>query len=232
MLPDDWGDETVPLSSLVRGKGQAPTRLVVFRRPIEHRATDREELEAMVHTVVVEQLAELLGPHARGRSTRGTATRPSRPQRGPGARRAPGWCHQLRSGSTERPRSLTSSDTTAPVRSSRTRASTAASGSRTRDAVAAASSTRRSRTRPCRRRPRPAGSARPAPVPRRRTSRFDPVGSATAVSLDTVGPAPRTPRSPGACVRRLAVTGRSPRAAAPARPRRPGRAAPRRGRPR
>ena len=60
MLPDDWGDETVPLSSLVRGKGQAPTRLVLFRRPIEHRAIDRDSLEAMVHTVVVEQIAELL----------------------------------------------------------------------------------------------------------------------------------------------------------------------------
>lgn len=60
MLPDDWGDETVPLSSLVRGKGQDPTRLVIFRRPVEHRATNRDELEAMVHTVVVEQLAELL----------------------------------------------------------------------------------------------------------------------------------------------------------------------------
>jgi predicted Zn-dependent protease with MMP-like domain len=60
MLPDDWGDETVPLSSLVRGKGQEPTRLVIFRRPIEHRSTSRDELEALVHTIVVEQLAELL----------------------------------------------------------------------------------------------------------------------------------------------------------------------------
>lgn len=60
MLPDDWPDETVPLSSLVRGKGPEPTRLVIFRRPIEHRSTSRDELEAMVHTVVVEQLAELL----------------------------------------------------------------------------------------------------------------------------------------------------------------------------
>ncbi len=60
MVPDDWGDETVPLSSLVRGKGTEPTRLVLFRRPIEHRATSRDELEAMVHTVVVEQIAELL----------------------------------------------------------------------------------------------------------------------------------------------------------------------------
>ena len=33
---------------------------MIFRRPVEHRATNRDELEAMVHTVVVEQLAELL----------------------------------------------------------------------------------------------------------------------------------------------------------------------------
>lgn len=61
LLPDDWGDTTVPLSSLVRGKGQQPTRLVLFRRPIEHRAESRTDLVALVHTVVVEQLAELMG---------------------------------------------------------------------------------------------------------------------------------------------------------------------------
>lgn len=61
LLPDTWGDDTVPLSSLVRGKNEQATRLVVFRRPIEHRATTREALAALVHTVVVEQLAELLG---------------------------------------------------------------------------------------------------------------------------------------------------------------------------
>jgi len=60
-LPDDWTSGTVPLSSLVRGTGGRPTRLVVFRRPLEHRAADRAELEAMVLTVVVEQVAELLG---------------------------------------------------------------------------------------------------------------------------------------------------------------------------
>ncbi len=60
-LPDDWEPGTVPLSSLVRGSGATPTRLVVFRRPLEHRAADRMELEAMVLTVVVEQVAKLLG---------------------------------------------------------------------------------------------------------------------------------------------------------------------------
>lgn len=61
VLPDNWGEQTVPLSSLVRGRGSEPTRLVFFRRPLERRAQGREELTALVHTVVVEQLAELLG---------------------------------------------------------------------------------------------------------------------------------------------------------------------------
>ncbi len=60
-LPDDWSGETVPLASLVRGQGTTPTRLVLFRRPIEHRCESRADLEAMVLTVVVEQVAELLG---------------------------------------------------------------------------------------------------------------------------------------------------------------------------
>jgi predicted Zn-dependent protease with MMP-like domain len=60
-LPDDWDPGSVPLSSLVRGTGANPSRLVLFRRPLEHRAADRGDLEAMVLTVVVEQVAELLG---------------------------------------------------------------------------------------------------------------------------------------------------------------------------
>ena len=60
-IPDDWSSGTVPLSSLVRGSGATPTRLVLFRRPIEHRSENRSDLEAMVLTVVVEQVAELLG---------------------------------------------------------------------------------------------------------------------------------------------------------------------------
>jgi hypothetical protein len=34
---------------------------VLFRRPIEHRAESRIDLEALVLTVVVEQLADYLG---------------------------------------------------------------------------------------------------------------------------------------------------------------------------
>lgn len=60
-IPDDWESDNVPLSSLVRGSGATPTRLVLFRRPIEHRAESRADLEALVLTIVVEQVAELLG---------------------------------------------------------------------------------------------------------------------------------------------------------------------------
>ena len=61
MVPDDWDADTVPLSSLVRGTGGRPTRLVLFRRPIELRSASRGDLSAMVLTVLVEQVSELLG---------------------------------------------------------------------------------------------------------------------------------------------------------------------------
>ncbi|WP_367650360.1 metallopeptidase family protein [Nocardioides sp. zg-DK7169] len=60
-VPDDWADGGVPLSALVRGTGSTPSRLVLFRRPIEHRCEGRDDLEALVLTLVVEHLADLLG---------------------------------------------------------------------------------------------------------------------------------------------------------------------------
>ena len=63
-IPADWDPDQVPLSSLVRGSGAKPTRLVLFRRPIEHRCETRSDLEAMVVTILVEQVAELLGVDA------------------------------------------------------------------------------------------------------------------------------------------------------------------------
>jgi len=61
IVPDHRAADTVPLASLVRGTGSRPTRLVVFRRPIELRCETRAELEALVLTVLVEQVSELLG---------------------------------------------------------------------------------------------------------------------------------------------------------------------------
>jgi predicted Zn-dependent protease with MMP-like domain len=61
LLPDDWDADTVPLASVVKGSGGKPTRLVLFRRPIELRCESKADLSAMVFTVLVEQLSELLG---------------------------------------------------------------------------------------------------------------------------------------------------------------------------
>ena len=61
IVPEDWAAETVPLASLVRGSGATPTRLVLFRRPIELRCETRSDLNALVLTVLVEQVSELLG---------------------------------------------------------------------------------------------------------------------------------------------------------------------------
>ncbi len=61
LVPDEWEAATVPLASVVRGAGARPTRLVLFRKPIELRCADRSELSALVFTVLVEQVSELLG---------------------------------------------------------------------------------------------------------------------------------------------------------------------------
>lgn len=61
LIPDDWEAPSVPLASLVLGSGSTPTRLVLFRKPIELRCEDRAELAAMVLTVLVEQVSDLLG---------------------------------------------------------------------------------------------------------------------------------------------------------------------------
>jgi hypothetical protein len=52
----------VPLASVVPAdEGGAGPRVVLFRRPIELRCEDRSEVSALVLTVLVEQVAELLG---------------------------------------------------------------------------------------------------------------------------------------------------------------------------
>jgi predicted Zn-dependent protease with MMP-like domain len=53
--------EAVPLARLLPAAGRVPARIVVYRRPIEARAADREDLGDLVHDIVVEQVAELLG---------------------------------------------------------------------------------------------------------------------------------------------------------------------------
>jgi predicted Zn-dependent protease with MMP-like domain len=53
--------ESVPLGRVVPASSSAPDRIVVYRRPVEIRAKNREDRAALVHEIVVEQVAELLG---------------------------------------------------------------------------------------------------------------------------------------------------------------------------
>jgi hypothetical protein len=60
LLPPDWDPVDVPLATVVRATATTPTRVVLFRRPIEQRSGSREEMSALVLAVLVEQVAELL----------------------------------------------------------------------------------------------------------------------------------------------------------------------------
>jgi predicted Zn-dependent protease with MMP-like domain len=53
--------EPVPLGSVTGRTEERPARVVVFRRPIESKATSRSELISLVHRELVELVAELLG---------------------------------------------------------------------------------------------------------------------------------------------------------------------------
>src|ERR1700754_4984818 len=58
-------DGEVPLARLLPGRpgrsAAVPPRIVLYRRPLEFRAMDREDLADLVHDVIIEQVANLLG---------------------------------------------------------------------------------------------------------------------------------------------------------------------------
>jgi predicted Zn-dependent protease with MMP-like domain len=58
--PAPWERGGVPLGRYFPADAGLPARIVVYRRPIETRAVDELDLEALVHDVVVEQVAHLL----------------------------------------------------------------------------------------------------------------------------------------------------------------------------
>lgn len=59
--PAPWEHGEVPLGRLFPASGALSTRIVVYRRPVETRAAERSLLPPLVHEVVVEQVAHLLG---------------------------------------------------------------------------------------------------------------------------------------------------------------------------
>jgi predicted Zn-dependent protease with MMP-like domain len=60
LLPADWDPREVPLATVVPATADAPARIVLFRRPIEHRAPTRSDLAGLVLAVIVEEVAALL----------------------------------------------------------------------------------------------------------------------------------------------------------------------------
>lgn len=59
--PAPWEHGEVPLGRFFPAQGQFPARIVIYRRPVESRTADEQDLAVLVHEVVVEQLAHLLG---------------------------------------------------------------------------------------------------------------------------------------------------------------------------
>jgi predicted Zn-dependent protease with MMP-like domain len=61
VLADETAGGAVPLGRLLPAGEAGPARVVVYRRPLEARAADRLDLSDLVHDVVVDQVARLLG---------------------------------------------------------------------------------------------------------------------------------------------------------------------------
>jgi len=53
--------DSIPLAGAMNADDGQPARLVLFERPIERRTVDQDELAALVHHTLVEQLASLTG---------------------------------------------------------------------------------------------------------------------------------------------------------------------------
>jgi predicted Zn-dependent protease with MMP-like domain len=57
----EGGLDDVPLARIERGDRKQPSRIVIYRRPMELRCRNPLDLADLVHDVVVEQIAEYLG---------------------------------------------------------------------------------------------------------------------------------------------------------------------------
>ena len=60
-VDDEIESAGVPLARVLPALGGQPARVVLYRRPLELRAIDREDLEDLVHDIVVEEVAHFLG---------------------------------------------------------------------------------------------------------------------------------------------------------------------------
>ncbi|WP_245630501.1 metallopeptidase family protein [Granulicoccus phenolivorans] len=58
-LTGNWNEDRVPLAAAIEATSDRPARLVIYRRPLEHRAHTRRGLQILVYRTVVEQLSAL-----------------------------------------------------------------------------------------------------------------------------------------------------------------------------
>ena len=56
-----WATDQVPLAAALEGSPDRPAQVVVYRRPLEHRAASRRGLQILVYRTIVEQLSALTG---------------------------------------------------------------------------------------------------------------------------------------------------------------------------
>lgn len=57
----NWSGDRVPMSAALEPSRGRKAQIVIYERPLEHRATTREELRRLVHRTIVEQLSALTG---------------------------------------------------------------------------------------------------------------------------------------------------------------------------
>lgn len=56
-----WSGDRVPLSAALEPARGRKAQIVIFERPLEHRASSRSQLRRLVHRTIVEQLSTLTG---------------------------------------------------------------------------------------------------------------------------------------------------------------------------
>lgn len=73
-LPTAWSGNQVPLAAAVEATEGRFAQVVVYRRPLEHRAASPKGLKILVHRTIVEQLAALTGLGPEGIDPEGYGT--------------------------------------------------------------------------------------------------------------------------------------------------------------
>jgi hypothetical protein len=56
-----WATHRVPLAAALEGTAERPAQVVIYRRPLEHRAMTRRGLRILVYRTIVEQLSAVTG---------------------------------------------------------------------------------------------------------------------------------------------------------------------------